>query len=87
VKNDGLSELDNPQPKGDMLTMVGEIISSKTFTYRDRRSRKEAYRLEVQVRAEGGNFEADLFRPTMPTPLQWRAREMSPGRKGLFVGA
>jgi ATP-dependent DNA helicase RecG len=84
VKNDALSELDNLN-EGDMLTMVGEIASSKTFTYRDRRSKKEAYRLEVIVRGDGGFLKLTYFDRQKHT-AQWRARELSPGRKGLFVG-
>ena len=36
-----------------MLTVVGEIVSSKPLTYTDRRTHRPAYRLETVV-ATGG---------------------------------
>ncbi|MEI2669689.1 MAG: ATP-dependent DNA helicase RecG [Marmoricola sp.] len=84
VKKDGLSELGS-LTEGSLLSLVGEIINCKPFTYRDRRSGKQAYRLEVRVRAEGGQLLLTYFDRNAHT-ASWRAKEMSPGRKGLFAG-
>ena len=52
-----LSELDELR-EGDLLTMVGEVVSSVQKPYQDRRTHRTAYRLEVRVRAEDGSLHA-----------------------------
>lgn len=84
VKNDGLSELHQLQ-EGAMFSMFGEIISARPFNYRDRRTGREAYRLEVRVRGLGDQLLLTYFDKARHT-AQWRMKEMSPGRRGLFAG-
>ncbi|HNN48058.1 MAG TPA: ATP-dependent DNA helicase RecG, partial [Marmoricola sp.] len=84
VKKDGLSEI-SEFTEGSLLSLVGEVVAAKSFTYKDRRTRKDAYRLEVRVRAEGGELLLTYFDRNQGTS-DWRTREMRPGRKGLFAG-
>ena len=84
VRKGSLSELDNLQ-EGDLLTMVGEVVSSQQKTYQDRRSHRTAYRLEVRVRAEDGSLNMTYFDRQKHT-AEWRAGQMPTGSVGLFVG-
>ncbi len=84
VRKGSLSELDDLN-EGDLLTMVGEVVSSVQKTYQDRRTHRTAYRLEVRVRAEDGGLAMTYFDRQKHT-ADWRERQMTPGTVGLFVG-
>ena len=84
VRKGSLSELDNLQ-EGDLLTMVGEVVSSVQKPYQDRRTHRTAYRLEVRVRAEDGSLTMTYFDRQKHT-ADWRAKHMTTGSVGLFVG-
>lgn len=84
VKNDGLSELDHLQ-EGALFSMFGEVISAEPYSYRDRRTGREAYRLEVRVRGLGDQLLLTYFDKAKGA-AQWRMKEMRPGRRGLFAG-
>jgi len=84
VRKGSLSELDELR-EGDLLTMVGEVVSSVQKPYQDRRTHRTAYRLEVRVRAEDGSLTMTYFDRQKGT-ADWRARQMQPGGVGLFVG-
>ena len=74
VRKGSLSELDE-LTEGDLLTLVGEVVSSQQKTYQDRRTRRTAYRLEVRVRAEDGSLLLTYFDRQKHT-ADWRAREV-----------
>ncbi len=84
VRKGSLSELDDLN-EGDLLTMVGEVVSSVQKPYQDRRTHRTAYRLEVRVRAEDGSLTMTYFDRQRHT-ADWRATQMPPGAVGLFVG-
>jgi ATP-dependent DNA helicase RecG len=84
VRKGSLSELDELN-EGDLLTMVGEVVSSVQKTYQDRRTHRTAYRLEVRVRAEDGSLAMTYFDRQKHT-ADWREKQMTPGTVGLFVG-
>jgi ATP-dependent DNA helicase RecG len=84
VRKGSLSELDDLN-EGDLLTMVGEVVSSVQKPYQDRRTHRTAYRLEVRVRAEDGSLTMTYFDRQKHT-ADWRAKQMPPGAVGLFVG-
>ena len=84
VRKGSLSELDDLL-EGDLLTMVGEVVSSVQKPYQDRRTHRTAYRLEVRVRAEDGSLTMTYFDRQKHT-AEWRAKQMPPGAVGLFVG-
>jgi ATP-dependent DNA helicase RecG len=84
VRKGSLSELEELR-EGDLLTMVGEVVSAEQKTYQDRRTHMTAYRLEVRVRAEDGVLAMTYFDRNKGT-AEWRVREVATGRVGLFVG-
>ncbi|WP_196804188.1 ATP-dependent DNA helicase RecG [Marmoricola sp. URHB0036] len=84
VRKGSLSELDDLN-EGDLLTMVGEVVSSVQKPYQDRRTHRTAYRLEVRVRAEDGSLTMTYFDRQKHT-ADWRAKQMPQGAVGLFVG-
>ncbi|WP_310962829.1 ATP-dependent DNA helicase RecG [Nocardioides terrisoli] len=71
--------------EGDVLSLVGEIVSSKLNTYQDRRTHRTAYRLEVRVRAEDGALSLTYFDKRAGV-AHWRAEELAVGRVGMFSG-
>ena len=71
--------------EGDLLSLVGEVVSSTQKPYQDKRTRRTAYRLEVRVRAEDGSLALTYFDRQQHT-ADWRARELATGRVGLFSG-
>jgi ATP-dependent DNA helicase RecG len=71
--------------EGDYLSLVGEIVHSEQKSYRDRRTGRPAYRLEVRVKAEDGVLALTWFDRTKGA-ADWRAREYRIGRVGLFSG-
>jgi ATP-dependent DNA helicase RecG len=84
VRKGSLSELEDLR-EGDMLSLVGEVVSSQQKTYQDRRTHRTAYRQEVRVRAEGGSLSLTYFDRQKHT-AEWRAHELAVGRVGLFSG-
>jgi ATP-dependent DNA helicase RecG len=86
VRKGSLSELDE-LTEGDLLSLVGEVVSSSPFTYQDKRTRRTAYRLEVRVRAEGDQTLLLTYFDRLQKTATWRAtKAMTRGRVGLFVG-
>jgi ATP-dependent DNA helicase RecG len=71
--------------EGQMLTLVGEISSSETKTYTDRRTGRPAYRLEVILRAERDRLKMTFFAKNSGMANSF-ARRLAPGRRGIFQG-
>ena len=71
--------------EGDYLSLVGRIVHSEAKSYQDRRTKRQAYRLEVRVKAEDGTLALTWFDRHANT-ASWRARELSVGRVGMFSG-
>ncbi|SDT19452.1 ATP-dependent DNA helicase RecG [Nocardioides scoriae] len=85
VAKGSLSELDQ-LVEGDVLSLVGQVVSSRQFTYQDKRTRRTAYRLEVRVRAEEGSLLLTYFDKHEGT-ASWRLHtELPVGRVGVFSG-
>ena len=84
VRKGKLSDLGQMQ-EGDLLSLVGEVVSCQQRTYQDKRTRRTAYRLEVRVRAEDGSLALTFFDRQKHT-ADWREQELSRGRVGLFSG-
>lgn len=68
-----------------MLTVVGEIASSKVHTYQDRRTGRPAYRLETVLRTDGPSLRMTFFAKQKHVS-EWQARRLPVGRKGVFIG-
>ncbi len=71
--------------EGQLLTVVGQISSSAIATYRDRRTNRTAYRVDVVVRAEGPSLRLSFFAKSQGM-AQWHASRMPVGRRGVFMG-
>ncbi len=85
VRKGSLSELEELR-EGDLLSLVGEVVSSVQKPYQDRRTHRTAYRLEVRVRAEDGSLLLTYFDKHQGT-ADWRAtKELPRGAVGVFSG-
>lgn len=71
--------------EGDYLSLVGEIVHSEQKPYQDKRTNRQAYRLEVQVKAEDGSLALTYFDRALGTAT-WRTQELAVGRVGMFSG-
>jgi ATP-dependent DNA helicase RecG len=70
---------------GVLLTVVGEVATSKVVPYTDRRTGRGAARLEVLVETGGPRLQMTFFAKS-PRVTQWQAQRLAPGTKGIFVG-
>jgi ATP-dependent DNA helicase RecG len=85
VRKGSLSELEE-LTEGDILSLVGRVVSSEQKSYQDRRTHRTAYRLEVRVRAEDGSLLLTYFDKHKGT-ADWRATtELPVGSVGVFSG-
>lgn len=71
--------------KGQFLTLVGEVATSRVNTYTDRRTRRTAYRLDATLRTDGPTLRMSFFAKNKGT-ADWQAGRLRPGRRGLFLG-
>ena len=60
-------------------------MRSEQKTYRDKRTGRTAYRLEVRVRAEDGSLALTYF-DRKPAPRLARPKQLAVGRVGMFSG-
>lgn len=84
VKTGELTRIDELH-EGEMLTVVGQIAKAELATYKDRRTGRPAYRLDVTVRADGPSFRISFFAKNRGT-AQWQQDRMPVGRRGIFLG-
>ncbi|GAA4129378.1 ATP-dependent DNA helicase RecG [Nocardioides fonticola] len=84
VKTGELSDVEALR-EGDMLTVVGQIVSSESKSFPDRRTGGIAYRQEVVIATGGPRLRMTFFskRPFVATSQNGRLRV---GRRGIFVG-
>ncbi len=71
--------------EGQLLTVVGEISSSHSRTYRDRRTGRMAYRQEVLLRTEGPSLQMSFFAQQAHVG-KFNEQRFSQGRRGIFMG-
>jgi len=71
--------------EGQLLTVVGEISSSQSKTYRDRRTGRMAYRQEVVLRTEGPSLQMTFFAQQAHVG-RFNEQRLSKGRRGIFMG-
>jgi ATP-dependent DNA helicase RecG len=84
VRKGALSELEALQ-EGDLISFVGEVVSSVQKPYQDKRTHRTAYRLEVRVKAADGSLALTYFDRQKHT-ADWRTKELARGRVGMFSG-
>ncbi len=84
LETGSLSALDELR-EGQLLTVVGEIASSTSKTYKDRRTGRPAYRQEVVLRTEGPSLRMAFFAQKAHVST-WNQERLSKGRRGIFMG-
>ena len=68
-------------PVGEAVTIVAEVLSSSFRTMRNRRGAMT----EVIIGDGIGKLSLTFFAKG-PSQAEWRAKELSPGRRGIFTG-
>jgi ATP-dependent DNA helicase RecG len=68
-----------------MLTVLGEVVSSRVATYRDRRTGRPAYRVETVLQTDGPRLSMTFFAKRQHI-ADWNARRLAPGTRGVFLG-
>ncbi|WP_203335276.1 ATP-dependent DNA helicase RecG [Nocardioides limicola] len=71
--------------EGDQITVVGRVVESAVRAYSDRRTGRQAYRVETVVATDGPQLTMTFFAPNKHV-AGWRASQLAPGREGVFVG-
>jgi ATP-dependent DNA helicase RecG len=71
--------------EGEMLTVLGEVVSSRVATYRDRRTGRPAYRVETVLQTDGPRLSMTFFAKRQHI-AEWNARRLAPGTRGVFLG-
>ena len=84
VKTNELSEVAEPV-EGELLSVVGRITASEVKTFRDRRTRRLSFRVEVRITTNGPDFSMSFFTPHKAQADKEAAR-MAVGRFGMFTG-
>jgi ATP-dependent DNA helicase RecG len=79
-----LSDLGEIEPD-EHVTVIARVVSASAHTYRDRRTGRTAYRLEVVVATEDNRLKLAFFDRSRGT-ADWRRKHVAPGRVGLFSG-
>ncbi|NUS51399.1 MAG: ATP-dependent DNA helicase RecG, partial [Nocardioidaceae bacterium] len=84
VDRDKISEVDS-LAVDDYLTVQARVSRARQHPYRDKRTGRQAWRLEVMLQTEGADLMLTFFDRSKHT-ADWRARVVAPGRIGLFSG-
>jgi ATP-dependent DNA helicase RecG len=84
VKTEELSDVDEPT-EGQVVSVVGEVISSEVKSFKNRRTNKLSYRVEVRIRTNGPGFTMSFFLP-WKAQAEKEQRQMAPGNRGMFTG-
>ncbi len=84
VKTGELTTVDGLE-EGEMLTLVGEIVSSNVHSYQDRRTGRTAYRLDTVLATDGPSLRMSFFAKAKGM-ASWNASRLRVGRRGIFVG-
>jgi ATP-dependent DNA helicase RecG len=71
--------------EGQMLTVVGEITESQVHSYQDRRTRRQAYRLDTTLSTDGPSLRMSFFAKAKHVS-DWQAGRLPVGRRGIFIG-
>ena len=79
-----LSDVASLEP-GQMLTVVGQVASSKVNTYTDRRTGRTAYRVDVLISTNGPSLRLSFFAKHRGT-AEWHERRLRKGDEGVFSG-
>ena len=84
LKTGELTEVDSLQP-GQQLTVVGRIARCDTRTYRDRRTNRPAFRVDVVLATNGPSLRMSFFAKHQGT-ADWHRKRLPVGVEGVFTG-
>ncbi|WP_141012864.1 ATP-dependent DNA helicase RecG [Nocardioides sambongensis] len=70
---------------GQMLCVVGEVVTCETKQYTDRRSGRPAFRVEAVLATDGPRLGMTFFAKNAGT-AQWHAGRVAVGNRGVFIG-
>ncbi|MGH3334820.1 MAG: ATP-dependent DNA helicase RecG [Nocardioides sp.] len=80
------SELSEDEPtEGQVISAVGEVTSSEVKSFKNRRTNKLSYRVEVRIKTNGPGFTMSFFVP-WKGQAETEQRRMAPGNRGMFTG-
>ena len=71
--------------KGQLLTVVGEIETSRINEYQDRRTNRLAFRVDAVVRTDGPSLRLSFFAKNRGM-AEWQLKRVPQGRRGIFLG-
>ncbi|WGL53674.1 ATP-dependent DNA helicase RecG [Nocardioides sp. BP30] len=71
--------------EGLMLTVLGEIVSTRMASYTDRRTGRPAYRVETVLQTDGPRLSMTFFAKRKHI-AEWNAARLAPGTRGVFIG-
>jgi ATP-dependent DNA helicase RecG len=71
--------------EGLMLTVLGEIVSTRVASYTDRRTGRPAFRTETVLQTDGPRLSMTFFAKRKHT-AEWNERRLQPGTRGVFIG-
>jgi ATP-dependent DNA helicase RecG len=70
---------------GQMILVVGRVAESVVQTYRDRRTGRTAYRVDVTLATGRDSLKMSFF-AKHHGQAEWQQRRLSPGTQGVFTG-
>ncbi|MFL6061748.1 MAG: ATP-dependent DNA helicase RecG [Marmoricola sp.] len=71
--------------EGDLISLVGEVVSSEQRTYTDKRTKRTAYRVLVQVKGEDGRLAMTFFAKSSHI-ADFHLKTFAVGTIGMFSG-
>ncbi|KQY64787.1 ATP-dependent DNA helicase RecG [Nocardioides sp. Root151] len=71
--------------EGQPLTVVADVVSTRVASYQDRRTHRQAFRVEAVVKTDGPALRMTLFARNKGV-ADWQAARLTPGAKGVFTG-
>ncbi len=84
VETSELSDMDEPS-EGQVVSVVGEVTSSEVKTFKNRRTNKLSYRVEVRIKTNAAGFTMSFFVPWQGQ-AEKEQRRMARGNRGMFTG-
>ncbi|MFL6001766.1 MAG: ATP-dependent DNA helicase RecG [Nocardioides sp.] len=84
VETSELSDLDEPT-EGQIVSVVGQVTSSEVKSFKNRRTNKLSYRVEVRIKTNGPGFTMSFFVPWQGQ-AEKEQRRMGVGNRGMFTG-
>jgi ATP-dependent DNA helicase RecG len=84
LKTGELTEVGSLEP-GQQLTVVGRIAKADTHTYKDRRTGRTAFRVDVLLATNGPSLKMGFFAKHQNT-ADWHRKRLPVGVEGVFTG-